>query len=64
MGVSITKRNVLGSDISLSELNLTANSIVYIDSNGDAIELTLGANGTLLTSAGATSAPTFTAAGA
>jgi len=35
--------------------------VIYTDSSGNVTELALGASGTLLTSGGATSAPTFTA---
>ena len=37
----------------------TANTVLYVDSLGDVTELALGASGTVLTSNGATAAPTF-----
>lgn len=38
--------------------------VFYSNTDGDVVELALGASGTVLTSAGASSAPTFSAAGA
>ena len=37
----------------------TANSVLYVDSNGVIVELALGADGTALVSNGASSAPSF-----
>jgi hypothetical protein len=49
---------------STSDHTATANRVFYSDNSGNIQEVALGASGTILTSAGATSAPTFSAASA
>jgi hypothetical protein len=46
---------------STSDHTATANRVFYSDNSGNIQEVALGASGTILTSAGATSAPTFSA---
>ena len=47
----------------ITTLTGTADRVIYLNSSGDVTELALGAANTVLTSQGATSAPTFAAAG-
>lgn len=52
----------LGSSQSATDIKATANRIFYSDSSGQVTELGLGSSGQVLTSNGATSAPSFAAA--
>jgi len=45
----------------ITDLDGTANRVLYVNATGDVTELALGASGTVLQSNGATSAPTFEA---
>lgn len=47
----------------ITNLTGTADRVIYLNNSGDVTELALGAANTVLTSQGATSAPTFAAAG-
>ena len=59
---SNTTKSATISQINPTMLDGGNNVVYYTDSSGDVTELPLGASGTVLTSAGATSAPTFSAA--
>ena len=59
---SNTTKSATISQIAATMLDAGNNKVFYSDSSGDVTELPLGASGTVLTSAGATSAPTFSAA--
>ena len=56
---SNTTKSATISQIDPTMLTGTANQVYFADSAGDVKSLTLGASGTVLTSAGATSDPTF-----